>query len=141
MLVLEIFGAASGTSNIASAFTACVDIFEYVKLGGSFGTDFQTANLKLNVLRLRLSRRGEAISVYGDAATAAVAPNTEGHHFRGLDIDAGKDGAVFNGDYVSADFNSTTARPLGMSRLPHTSTAVLGSKNQKGLKGFEWEQI
>ncbi|OBT45574.1 hypothetical protein VE00_03492 [Pseudogymnoascus sp. WSF 3629] len=56
----EPFGIVSGAIGIASAFTACVDCFEY------FGRDFQTDQLALNCARLRLTRWGESVKVYDD---------------------------------------------------------------------------
>lgn len=52
----EPFGIASGEISIASAFTTCVDAFEYVHIGRRFGKDYQTDQLRLTLLRLRLSR-------------------------------------------------------------------------------------
>jgi hypothetical protein len=62
----EPFGIVSGAVSIATAFTACVDCFEYVKLGRRFGRDFQTSQLSLTCARLRLSRWGAAVRVYDD---------------------------------------------------------------------------
>jgi hypothetical protein len=62
----EPFGIAAGAIGIAAAFTTCVDVFEYIHLGRRFGKDFQTSQLKLTVLRLRLSRWGEAVRIYDD---------------------------------------------------------------------------
>ncbi|KAM5476765.1 hypothetical protein MauCBS54593_000035 [Microsporum audouinii] len=62
----EPFGIAAGTVNVAAAFTACVDCFEYVQLGRNFGRDFQTDLLALNCAKLRLSRWGEAVKIYDD---------------------------------------------------------------------------
>jgi hypothetical protein len=60
------FGITAGAIGIAAAFTACVDVFEYVHLGRRFGKDYQTNQLKLTLLRLRLSRWGEAVNIYSD---------------------------------------------------------------------------
>ena len=62
----EPFGIVSGAIGIASAFTACVDCFEYIQFGRHFGRDFQTSQLALNCARLRLTRWGESISIYDD---------------------------------------------------------------------------
>jgi hypothetical protein len=62
----EPFGIVSGAVSIATAFTACVDCFEYVKLGRRFGRDFQTSQLSLTCARLRLTRWGAAVRVYDD---------------------------------------------------------------------------
>jgi hypothetical protein len=65
-MMAEPFGIAAGAVNIAAAFTACVDCFEYVQFGRHFGRDFQTNLLTLNCARLRLTRWGQAVNVYED---------------------------------------------------------------------------
>ncbi|KAL5324014.1 hypothetical protein ACEPPN_008557 [Leptodophora sp. 'Broadleaf-Isolate-01'] len=62
----ELFGIVSGAIGIASAFTACVDCFEYVQFGRHFGRDFQTSKLALDCARLRLTRWGESVNIYDD---------------------------------------------------------------------------
>ncbi|KAH8594886.1 prion-inhibition and propagation-domain-containing protein [Bisporella sp. PMI_857] len=62
----EPFGIVTGTIGIASAFTACVDCFEYVQFARHFGRDFQTSQLALNCARLRLTRWGESVKIYDD---------------------------------------------------------------------------
>jgi hypothetical protein len=62
----EPFGIAAGTVGIAAAFTACVDCFNYIQLGRRFGRDYQTDLLSLDCARLRLTRWGQAVDVYGD---------------------------------------------------------------------------
>ena len=62
----EPFSIVSGAIGIASAFTACVDCFEYVQFGRHFGRDFQTSKLTLDCARLRLSRWGESVNIYND---------------------------------------------------------------------------
>jgi hypothetical protein len=60
------FGITASAIGIAAAFTACVDVFEYVHLGRRFGKDYQTNQLRLTLLRLRLSRWGTAVNIYND---------------------------------------------------------------------------
>ncbi|KAF2726123.1 hypothetical protein K431DRAFT_342366 [Polychaeton citri CBS 116435] len=62
----EPFGIVSGAVGIATAFSACVECFNYVQIGRHFGKDFQTELLTLSMLRLRLTRWGEAVHVYDD---------------------------------------------------------------------------
>ena len=62
----EPFGIVAGAIGIASAFTACVDCFEYVQFGRHFGRDFETSQLALNCARLRLIRWGESVNIYDD---------------------------------------------------------------------------
>ncbi|KAH0366138.1 hypothetical protein KCU65_g5576, partial [Aureobasidium melanogenum] len=60
------FGIVSGSVGIATAFSACVECFGYIQVGRHFGKDLQTALLTLGMLRLRLSRWGEAVNIYDD---------------------------------------------------------------------------
>lgn len=62
----EPFGIIAGAIGITSAFTACVDCFEYVQFSRHFGRDFQTSQLALNCARLRLTRWGESVNIYDD---------------------------------------------------------------------------
>ena len=62
----EPFGIVAGAIGIVSAFTACVDCFEYVQSGRHFGRDFQTSKLALDCARLRLIRWGESVNIYND---------------------------------------------------------------------------
>jgi hypothetical protein len=63
---MEAGGLAVGILALASLFNNAVDCFEYVQLGRSFGTDFQTCLLKLDNARLRLSRWGQAVGLSGN---------------------------------------------------------------------------
>jgi hypothetical protein len=60
---MEAGGLAVGVVALAGLFTNAMDCFEYVQLGRSFGTNFQTSVLKLDNARLRLSRWGEAVGL------------------------------------------------------------------------------
>jgi Prion-inhibition and propagation len=62
----EPFGILAGAVGISAAFTACVDCFNYIQFGRRFGRDYQTDLLSLNCARLRLTRWGQAVSIYGD---------------------------------------------------------------------------
>lgn len=62
----EPFGIVAGAVGISAAFTACVDCFNYIQLSRRFGRDFQTDILSLNCARLRLTRWGQAVNIYGD---------------------------------------------------------------------------
>lgn len=62
----EAFGIASGAIGITGIFKTCVECFEYIQIGRSFGQKFQTELLTLSLLKLRLSRWGEAVGVYDD---------------------------------------------------------------------------
>lgn len=54
----EPFGIIAGAISISSAFTACVDCFEYIQLGRHFGRDFQMDQLAIGCARLRLTLYG-----------------------------------------------------------------------------------
>lgn len=62
----EPFDIVAGAIGVASAFTACVDCFEYVQFVRHFGRDFQTSKLALDCARLRLTRWGESVNIYED---------------------------------------------------------------------------
>lgn len=51
---------------LAGLFNNAVDCFEYVQIGRSFGVNFQTSVLKLDNVRLRLSRWGQSVGLSGD---------------------------------------------------------------------------
>ncbi|KAK0384518.1 hypothetical protein NLU13_8604 [Sarocladium strictum] len=59
----EVFGVITGALSVAALFNNCVECFEYIQLGRSFGRDYQTCQLRLDAARLRLSRWGEAVNV------------------------------------------------------------------------------
>jgi hypothetical protein len=62
----EPFGIAAGSVSIAAAFSCCVECFGYVQMGRHFGREYQTNLLILDLLRLRLTRWGEAVDVFND---------------------------------------------------------------------------
>ncbi|KAI1451362.1 hypothetical protein F4805DRAFT_104644 [Annulohypoxylon moriforme] len=62
----EIFGVVAGAVGIASALSACIDGIGCIQIGRHFGSDFQTFQLRLRMLELRLARWGEALGVYDD---------------------------------------------------------------------------
>lgn len=66
---MEPTGLAVGIIALAGLFNNAVDCFEYVQLGRSFGTNFQTSLFKLDNARLRLSRWGQAVGLSGDIAS------------------------------------------------------------------------
>jgi hypothetical protein len=62
----EPFGITAGAIGIATAFTACIDCFEYIQFGRHFERDFQTDLLTMSCARLRLTRWGESVNIYND---------------------------------------------------------------------------
>lgn len=53
---MEVAGLVIGGVRIAGLFTVCVECFGYVQVGRELGKNYQTAVLKLDLLKLRLSR-------------------------------------------------------------------------------------
>ncbi|KAL3600003.1 hypothetical protein FPOAC2_04232 [Fusarium poae] len=62
----EVFGIVTGAISIAALFNNCVDCFEYIQIARSFGDDFSTYQLRLDVAKCRLSRWGAAVNVNND---------------------------------------------------------------------------
>jgi Prion-inhibition and propagation len=52
-----------GVAGLVGTFTACVDCFEYIRVGRSLGADHQTAIVKLDLARLRLTRWGRSVGI------------------------------------------------------------------------------
>lgn len=52
-----------GVAGLVGTFTACVDCFEYIRIGRSLGADYQTAIVKLDLARLRLTRWGRSVGI------------------------------------------------------------------------------
>jgi Prion-inhibition and propagation len=52
-----------GVAGLVGTFTACVDCFEYIRIGRSLGADYQTAIIKLDLVRLRLTRWGRSVGI------------------------------------------------------------------------------
>lgn len=57
----ETSGLVVGIIALAGLFNNAVECFEFVHLGRTFGTTFQTSELKLDNARLRLSRWGKSL--------------------------------------------------------------------------------
>jgi len=66
----ETAGLVVGVAALAGLFNNTVECFEFVQLGRSFGTNFQTCQLKLDNARLRLSRWGKSMGLDEDARDA-----------------------------------------------------------------------
>ncbi|XMA14942.1 hypothetical protein WAI453_007733 [Rhynchosporium graminicola] len=71
----EIFGVAAGALSVASLFNNCVDCFDYIQLGRHFGTDFERCQLKLDILKTRLGRWGQATVLNDNPSFATNLPN------------------------------------------------------------------
>lgn len=62
----EPFGIAAGALSIAGLFNNCVECFEYIQIARSFGQDFQTCQLKLDIAKVRLTRWGQSVNIHED---------------------------------------------------------------------------
>ncbi|OCT45308.1 Heterokaryon incompatibility protein s [Cladophialophora carrionii] len=68
----EAAGLVVGAVSLAGLFTNCVDCFEYVQMGRNFGKNYQRCLLKLDVVKLRLSRWAEAVNNSSNSHQAAI---------------------------------------------------------------------
>jgi hypothetical protein len=64
----EAFGIFAGAAGLAGLFTNCVRCFEYVQFGRKFGKDYETCLVKLDIVRLRLSRWGVSVGLVAEPA-------------------------------------------------------------------------
>ena len=58
----ETAGLVIGGVSLSALFTSCVDCFEYIKLGRSFGKNYTRCLLKLDITRLKLSRWADSVN-------------------------------------------------------------------------------
>ena len=68
----EAAGLVIGAVSVAGLFTNCVDCFEYVQIGRNFGKTYQRSLLRLDVVKLRLSRWAEAVNNTSDCSQAPI---------------------------------------------------------------------
>jgi len=59
----EAAGLAVGVTALAGLFSNAVECFEIVQLGRTFEKDFETAQIRLDICRLRVSRWGAALGL------------------------------------------------------------------------------
>ncbi|KAK5069394.1 hypothetical protein LTR51_008644 [Lithohypha guttulata] len=71
----EVAGLAFG---VLGAFTDAIQCFEYIQLARTFDQDYQTATLKLDVARLRLSRWGASVGLDRVDRTTQSLPGAAG---------------------------------------------------------------
>ena len=57
---MEAVGFTVGAVGLVGTFTACVDCFDYIRIGRRLGRDYETSVIKLDLIRLRFTRWGEA---------------------------------------------------------------------------------
>ena len=75
---MEPAGLSIGILAIAGLFNNAVDCFEYVQIGRSFGQSHQTGLLKLDVVRLRLSRWGHSVGLSSELKDTQSLPQALG---------------------------------------------------------------
>jgi hypothetical protein len=74
----EAFGVVMGALSVAGVFRSCVECFDHIQLGKSFGRDYTTCQLRIDAVRLRLSRWGAAVKVQDNPRfTATVADDDQ----------------------------------------------------------------
>ena len=81
----EAFGIFAGAAGLAGLFTPCVECFEYVQFARKFGKDYETCLVKLDVVRLRLSRWGVSVGLVADPSEPR--PSTLGSQARVSDAE------------------------------------------------------
>lgn len=60
---MEPLGFAIGVAGLVTAFTTCVDCFEYVQLGRQFGQDYGKCILRIDAAKVRMCRWGAAMGL------------------------------------------------------------------------------
>jgi hypothetical protein len=70
----DVFSTVAGALSVAALFNNCVDCFEYVQLARHFGRDYERCQLKVDIVRTRLSRWGMAVAVNEDSRFTTASP-------------------------------------------------------------------
>src|SRR5438552_3641270 len=52
-----------GVVGLVGTFTACVDCFDYIRIGRNLGEDYQTSVVKFDLVRLRFTRLGQSAGI------------------------------------------------------------------------------
>ena len=150
--MVDAAGLAVSVVALANLFNDALDCFEYIQLGRSFGTNFQTSQLRFDNARLRLSRWGHAAGLNGDlkdveslqATSVATEEIPEAERLLGQILDlfakAEEASAEFKGK-KRADDSSLVASDTGTDMDPvgrslHDKMRNMSIKRQKtaGLK-------
>ncbi|CZR66741.1 related to Heterokaryon incompatibility protein s [Phialocephala subalpina] len=71
----EVFGTFAGALSVAALFNNCVDCFEYIQLGRHFALDFERCLLKLDIIKIRLGRWGQAVAINDNLCFATDSPD------------------------------------------------------------------
>lgn len=62
-----------GVVGLVGTFTACVECFDFIRIGRNLGEDYQTAIVKLDLVRLRFTRWGLSVGITEGTEEIAVA--------------------------------------------------------------------
>lgn len=74
----EPFSVITGSVGlVATTFKSCIDIFNHIHLSRRFGTDYQTAQLRLAVVQCQLSRWGAAVHINDEPPLSDLPVNEE----------------------------------------------------------------
>lgn len=146
----EPFGIVSGAVGVTAIFTTCVDCFGYVQSARKFDRDFQTELVHGLILQNRLSRWGEAISIYdspkfGDPQKEALAKAVLLQILKLFDDSMAKSGKYIGQDLEPLNRSSTAANDKeitqeALSEVENTMQALI-KKRKKGtglLKKIGW---
>jgi hypothetical protein len=74
IIMAETFGTITSALSVAALFNNCVNCFEYIQLGPHFARDYERFQLKVDVIRARLSRWGQAVAINEDPRFATDEP-------------------------------------------------------------------
>jgi hypothetical protein len=136
----EAVGLTMGSVALASLFTTCIDCFEYVQLGRQFGTNYQRSLLKLDIVKLRLSRWADAVNESQQRYNVAIGSANEAQKVQEilgeiieLFANTEKVSAKYKmkakpGDLVAYDVNADLEPDL---RSMHNKMCELAIKRQK----------
>ena len=71
--IMEPVSFTIGVVGLVGAFTACVDCFDFIRIGRNFGEDYEMYMVKLDIVRLRFTRWGETTGMTTENEEAAAA--------------------------------------------------------------------
>ena len=95
---MEAIGFTIGAAGLVGTFTACVDCFDYIRIGRRLGRDYETSVIKLDLIRLRFTRWGEAtgLSQIDEAVASSQIKQRLGLHDEDVELIRRTLGKIFN---------------------------------------------
>lgn len=138
---------------LASLFETALDCFKHVKVAKSFGSDYQTYVLRLQNLRLRFSRWGEAVGIGSEVAgtnqlktTALSEPDVEQaealvNHIISLFSEAEELAERYSGkqgDLVSIDNDAEGMGDIGKLCQKMRDICLRRQRNTSTMKKAKW---